>query len=189
MTGINKSTKQRNTTELPTTLDAEEMILENWSREQIKNSMWIPLLVIVILLCITVGLGVFYFKAFRIYNNAMSPTLQEGHYAITRTASSYQHGDIIAFMYGNKVMIKRVIGLPGDQISMDGDGNVWLNNIPQEENYLANKTYGTCDLVFPYQVPEQKVFVMNDNRLESPDSRNASFGCISMDCILGKLIF
>lgn len=123
-----------------------------------------------------------------IYGNSMSPTLGAGDIVLTVKSKDLEPGDIIAFYYNNKILVKRVIASAGDWIDMDNEGNVYVNNELLEEPYLVEKAYGNCDLEFPYQVPESRVFVMGDHRSTSVDSRNTAIGCIPEEEIVGKLI-
>lgn len=99
-----------------------------------------------------------------------------------------QRGDLCAFYYSNKVLIKRVIGLPGDYIEMDAQGNIFVNGEVLEEPYLTQKAFGECDIEFPYQVPESQYFVLGDQRETSIDSRSTVIGCVPYDQMVGKLI-
>lgn len=134
-------------------------------------------------------IAVFVFPVLRIYGSSMSPTLDEGQYVVSVKGQSFETGDIIAFYYNNKVLVKRVIANPGDWVNMDQDGNVYVNNVYIEEPYLVEKAFGECDIVLPYQVPENKVFVMGDYRSTSIDSRNTSVGCVAQEQVVGKIIF
>ena len=97
-------------------------------------------------------------------------------------------GDLCAFYYSNKILIKRVIATPGDYIWMEADGTVYLNGEPLDEPYISSKALGECDVEFPYQVTENNYFVMGDQRETSIDSRSSVIGCVSEDQIIGKII-
>ena len=125
----------------------------------------------------------------RIYGSSMAPTLVNGNLVAAIRNGNYERGDVIAFYYSNKILVKRVIGLPGEWIDVDEAGNVSINGEPLDEPYLVEKALGECDVEFPYQVPEERYFVMGDNRSVSSDSRNSQVGCVPEEQILGKLIF
>ena len=94
---------------------------------------------------------------------------------------------MIAFYYNDNVLIKRVIAFENDIVNIDDEGNVYVNNIKLDEDYVENLSYGNCDIEFPYQVPENSLFVLGDNREISIDSRNRSLGVINLDRIIGKI--
>ena len=125
----------------------------------------------------------------QIYGSSMTPSLRDGEIVLSVKDVSPETGEIIAFYYNNKVLVKRVIGGPGDWIDIDEDGNVSLNGQPLEEPYLEEKALGDCTISLPYQVPEGKVFVLGDHRSVSVDSRNKAVGCIAEDQIVGKIVF
>lgn len=98
-------------------------------------------------------------------------------------------GDVIAFYYGNKVLVKRYIAGPGQWVNIDEDGSVFIDESLLVEPYLSEKSLGICDIELPYQVPEEAYFLMGDKRSTSVDSRHTSVGCISQDQIVGKIVF
>ncbi len=123
----------------------------------------------------------------RIYGTSMAPTLQDGEVICCIKTSDFQTGDIVAFYYNNKLLVKRVIGHAGDWIHIDEGGNVYVNEVLLEEPYLADKALGDGDLELPYQVPDGKLFVLGDHRSTSVDSRHTTVGCISQEQIVGKI--
>lgn len=125
----------------------------------------------------------------QIYGNSMTPTLQDGEILFTVKTSELEPGDIVAFYYNNKILVKRVIAGPGDWVNMDEDGTVYVNGTALEEPYLAEKAVGDTDIELPYQVPDGKIFVMGDHRSTSVDSRNTAVGCVAQEQIVGKIIF
>jgi signal peptidase I len=96
---------------------------------------------------------------------------------------------LCGFSYSNKILIKRVIGLPGDVIVIDSEGTVFLNGEPLAEPYISEKGLGECDLEFPYEVPEETYFLMGDHRSTSIDSRSSVIGSVKRDQIVGKIFF
>lgn len=125
----------------------------------------------------------------RIYSDSMTPTLVEGDIVVSVKTGDLEPGDVIAFYYNNKILVKRVIAGPGDWVDMDEDGTVYVNGEPLDEPYLKEKAFGECDIQLPYQVPESRFFVMGDHRSVSIDSRSTTIGCIAQEHIVGKLIF
>ena len=126
----------------------------------------------------------------QIYGSSMTPTLQDGEIVFSMKTSQLEQGDIVAFYYNNKILVKRVIARPGDWVDISPEtGNVSVNGIPLDEPYVQEKAYGDADIELPYQVPEGKVFVMGDHRATSVDSRHAVVGCVAEEQIVGKIIF
>ena len=82
----------------------------------------------------------------QIYGNSMTPTLQNGDVVFSVKTSQPKTGDIVAFYYNNKILVKRVICGPGDWIDIDEDGTVYVNNEPLDEPYLQEKALGDCNL-------------------------------------------
>ena len=124
----------------------------------------------------------------QIYGNSMSPTLIEGDILVSLKSDSFNTGDVVAFYYNNRILVKRVIAGPGDWVDIDRDGNVYVNEELIEEPYLVEKAFGICDLELPYQVPDGKCFVMGDHRATSIDSRNTAVGCISDSVVVGRIV-
>lgn len=124
----------------------------------------------------------------RIYGASMSPTLKEGETVVSVKNGNYEAGDVIAFYYGNKLLVKRYIAGPGSWVDIQEDGTVTVDGVSLDEPYLKEKAYGYCDLTLPYQVPEGKYFLMGDQRATSVDSRHSSVGCIAEEAIVGKIV-
>ena len=125
----------------------------------------------------------------QIYGNSMTPTLKDGEILYTVKSSDLKVGDIVAFYYNNKILVKRMICSAGDWIDIDEDGTVYVNDKELEEPYLVEKALGDCNIELPYQVPDGKIFVMGDRRSTSVDSRNTAVGCVAWEQIVGKIIF
>lgn len=116
------------------------------------------------------------------------PTLNNDELIICNKRSNFKSGDIVAFYFNNKILLKRVIGTAGDVIDISEDGTVYVNGVILDEPYLSEKAFGECDIELPYQVPDNRVFVMGDHRSVSIDSRSSSVGCIADEYIIGKVI-
>ena len=138
---------------------------------------------------IAVLVATLWMPVLQIYGSSMSPTLQDGEIIFTVKTSDFNPGDIAAFYYNNKILVKRIICGPGDWINIDEDGTVYVNDIRLEEPYLTEKALGECNIELPYQVPDGRYFVMGDHRSTSVDSRSTAVGCVAGEQIVGKIIF
>lgn len=125
----------------------------------------------------------------RVYGNSMTPALNAGDLVLSERTSNFSPGDIVAFYYNNRVLVKRVIAGPGDWVDIHDDGTVFVNGNELDEPYITEKSLGETDLDYPYQVPEDRWFVLGDHRDVSVDSRKKAIGSIAEEQILGKLIF
>ena len=125
----------------------------------------------------------------RIYGSSMTPTMADGDIVVSVKGGSFTRGDIIAFWFNNKILVKRVIANPGEWVDIDAEGNVSINGEPLDEPYLTEKALGECDIELPYQVPDGRLFVMGDHRSTSSDSRSSAVGCVAVEQIVGKLVF
>ena len=123
------------------------------------------------------------------YGNSMAPTLNNGEIIFSVKTAEFEPGDIVAFYFNNKILIKRVIAGPGDWVNMAEDGTVSVNGEVLEEPYLTETAYGDTDIELPYQVPDGKIFVMGDHRATSVDSRNTAVGCVAQEQVVGKILF
>lgn len=120
---------------------------------------------------------------------SMEPTLIDGQFVVAVKNDAFEPGDITAFYYNNKILIKRVIASAGDWVDIDKAGNVFVNGALLDEPYLTEKSLGECNIELPYQVPDGRVFVMGDDRAVSLDSRTVAVGCISKEQVLGEVVF
>lgn len=145
--------------------------------------------ILIVVAALAVLVATLWMPVLRIYGNSMVPTLEDGQIVISVKSRSYQSGDIVAFYYGNKLLIKRYIAGPSDWVDVDEDGNVFVNQKELSEPYIQKKAYGETNIKLPYQVPDERYFVMGDNRDVSIDSRNTSVGCVSSEQMVGQVVF
>lgn len=120
---------------------------------------------------------------------SMAPTLVDGQFVVAVKESEFQPGDITAFYYNNKILVKRVIASAGDWVNISENGDVYVNGVLLEEPYIKEKSLGECNIELPYQVPDGKVFVMGDDRAVSLDSRTTAVGPVSKEQVLGRVVF
>ena len=125
----------------------------------------------------------------QIYGSSMTPTLHDGEILFSVKTSDFEKGDVIAFYYNNKILVKRFIAGAGEWVDIDGDGTISINGEVLEEPYVEEKALGDCNIELPYQVPDGRIFVIGDHRSTSVDSRNTAVGCVAQEQIVGKIIF
>ena len=142
----------------------------------------------IVVAAIAVLVSMLFLPVLRVTGTSMTPTLQNDELVVCRKRGTFQSGDIIAFYFNNKILLKRVIGVAGDIIDIDDSGTVYVNGEALEEPYLNEKALGECDIELPYQVPDERVFVMGDHRSTSVDSRSTAVGCVAEEAVVGKVI-
>ena len=145
--------------------------------------------VLVVVAAVAVLITTLFLPILQISGDSMYPTLTHNEIVVLLKTRDYQRGDLIGFYYQGKILLKRVIALPEDEVVIDSDGNVYVNAQLLEEPYVTDKSLGDCDLEFPYKVPGTGYFVMGDRRSNSVDSRNSMVGTVSQDDIIGKVFF
>ena len=174
---------------LPTTVQLEKELKREENRRTYNRVLWNTVYTLITVAAIAILVAVLLLPVLRIYGTSMNPTLTEGDVVISLKGSKFETGDVIAFYYNNKILVKRVIASAGDWVDIDKDGNVYVNNQLIDEPYLTqdDKALGECNITLPYQVPESRIFVMGDNRATSVDSRNTAVGCVAEEQIVGKI--
>lgn len=145
--------------------------------------------VLVVVAAAAVLVATLWMPVLRIYGTSMSPTLTDGQIVVTLKGSKFEPGELVAFYYGNKLPIKRVIAGPADWVDLDESGSVFVNGDLLDEPYLTAKAFGETNIELPYQVPDGRYFVMGDNRATSVDSRTTALGCVADDQIVGRVVF
>ncbi|MCD8088384.1 MAG: signal peptidase I [Oscillospiraceae bacterium] len=143
---------------------------------------------LIVVAAVAVLIATMFLPVLQVSGTSMEPTLSDGDVIVLVKNGDFETGDLVGFYYQNKLLLKRVIGGPGDIIDIDEEGNVTVNGELLDEPYLTEKSLGETDLTYPYQVPESRYFVMGDNRATSIDSRSSAIGCIEADQIVGKVI-
>lgn len=143
--------------------------------------------VLLVVAAVAVLITTLFLPILQISGDSMSPTLEHNEIVVLLKTKKFERGDLIGFYYQGKILLKRVIAVPEDEVAIDADGNVYVNGELLEEPYATDKVLGDCDLEFPYKVPGTSYFVLGDRRSNSVDSRNSVVGAISRDDIIGKV--
>lgn len=183
------NTEDENNSELPPVeqVAAERTKLDNKAKfRRILKSTVSALLVAA---AIAVLISMLFLPVIQVSGDSMMPTLNNGDIILLVKTKHFCTGELCCVSWQNKLLLKRVIGLPGDNIDIDEKGNVYLNGEPLDEPYVTNKALGECDIDLPYTVPEGKLFVMGDQRETSVDSRSTAVGCVDYDQMVGRYLF
>ena len=143
----------------------------------------------IVVAAVSVLIATIWMPVLQIYGTSMKPTLEEGDIVVSLKGSDFESGDLIAFYFGNKILVKRCIAGPGQWVDIDEEGFVYVDGKLIDEPYLKEKALGDCNIKLPYQVPASRYFCMGDHRSTSVDSRNTAVGCVSEEQIVGKIVF
>lgn len=143
---------------------------------------------LIVVAAVAVLISMLFLPVLRVTGTSMAPTFMNDELVICNKRGNFKSGDVVAFYFNNKILLKRVIGTAGDVIDIKEDGTVYLNGEVLDEPYINEKALGECDIKLPYQVPDNRIFVMGDHRSTSIDSRSTSVGCIADEYIIGKVI-
>lgn len=122
-----------------------------------------------------------------ISGDSMYPTYQDGDVVLFyRLAKNYQTSDIVLVQEeGATTYIKRIIGMPGEEVDIEeGAGTVLINALQIEESYAVGRTLKKPGIKYPVDLKDDEYFILGDNREDSMDSRN--FGAITKKQIKGK---
>ena len=143
-------------------------------------------LLLAVLLIFT--LFTYIFSIVRYYGDGMTPTLKDRDLLVLVKTDNIKEGDIVAFYYNNKVLVRRVVCTEGKAVTLNESGKLYIDNSPKSEPYITDPSIGQCNITFPYTVPPDCFFVLGDNREIAMDSRLSEIGAISKDRIIGKVI-
>lgn len=167
---------------------SSEMRRINYRRSYAKT-LYTTISSLIVVAAVAVLVSMLFLPVLRVTGTSMTPTFLNDELLICSKRSDFESGDVVAFYFNNKILLKRVIGTAGDIIDIADDGTVYLNGEVLDEPYINEKAFGECDIKLPYQVPDNRIFVMGDHRSVSIDSRSTSVGCIADEYIIGKVIF
>jgi len=175
---------------VPPTLD---QLRRELKRERYRRSYGMTLrstiFSLVCVAAVAVLVATLYLPVLQTYGTSMSPTLDDGDIVVSLKTGQLETGDVVAFYYNNRILVKRVIAGSGDWVDIREDGAVFVNGEELDEPYVSEQSKGSCNIDLPYQVPDGRWFVMGDHRAVSVDSRDRAVGCVSEEQIVGRLTY
>lgn len=186
---MKKSEKRASAAPAPTVAQLEQELKRETYRRRYNRVLRSTIYTLITVAAVAVLVATLFLPVLRIYGTSMTPTTTDGDIVVSVKGGSFERGDIIAFWFNNKILVKRVIAQAGEWVDIDEAGNVSINGEPLDEPYLTEKALGECDIELPYQVPDGRLFVMGDHRSTSSDSRSSAVGCVAEEQIVGKLVF
>ena len=183
--------KKINITEitLPTAKQLETEILREKYNQKYRQVLKSTVYSLVVVAAVAVLIATLAFPVLQISGSSMEPTLNDEEIVVLLKTTNMKKDELCCFSYQNKLLIKRVIGLPGDKINIDTNGNVFVNDELIDEPYVTDKALGECDVIFPCYVSDNHYFVLGDHRSTSIDSRSSVIGLVSEEFIVGKIFF
>ncbi len=183
------SRRNRRQVSLPSPEQVSRAYQQDQYRKRYKRAFISTLSVLAVIAAVAVLVSTLFLPVIQVSGNSMEPTLSDGDVLVLLKSKHYERSQLCCISWQNKMLLKRIIGLPGDVVSIDTEGNVTVNGALLDEPYVSDKTLGECDVTFPCQVPEGKVFVLGDHRSTSIDSRSSEIGCVDQDQIVGFVLF
>lgn len=183
------SRRNRRQVSLPSPEQVSRAYQQDQYRKRYKRAFISTLSVLAVIAAVAVLVSTLFLPVIQVSGNSMEPTLSDGDVLVLLKSRHYERSQLCCISWQNKMLLKRIIGLPGDVVSIDTEGNVSVNGALLDEPYVSDKTLGECDVTFPCQVPEGKVFVLGDHRSTSIDSRSSEIGCVDQDQIVGFVLF
>ena len=180
--------------ELPSSKQLEEELYRTRYRQRYRRVLRSTVYTLITVAAVAVLVATLLMPVLQVYGSSMSPTLTDRDIVLSLKQTDFESGDVVAFYYNNKILVKRVIAQSGEWVDITENGDVYVGKTSNDmhlldEPYLEEKALGNYDIEFPYQVPESRVFVMGDNRSISVDSRSSAVGCVAEEQLVGKLVF
>lgn len=171
-------------------VEAKEEQPSNQKSNKDEILSWVKMIVSAFLIAIV--LRSFVFQMALVNQISMNPTLYEGQMLVISKIDYFvgnpQRGDIVVLKdeAENKLLIKRVIGLPGEEIQLQ-NGKVYINSKELEPDYTSFPTFALTQEA--WTLPQGEYFVLGDNREHSRDSRSGDVGLVQRKNIIGKAVF
>ena len=174
--------------ERPTAAQLKNEIKHLKAKKEVQKSVKAAIGILMVSAATAVLICMLWLPIYVIQQGSMEPTLWDGDYVIFMSGREIRRGDIIAFHYNNQTLIKRVIATGGEEVNITSDGIIIIDGEELEEPYVNRRYLDENSIKLPYVVPDEKYFVVGDNRLLSADSRMEVIGAVAQEQISGKAI-
>lgn len=181
--------KRKQNHQVPTAIELRQELNRVRYKQRFRSVLKSTIYTLITVAAVSVLVATLLLPVLQIYGNSMTPTLENGEIVFSLKTSDFQQGDVIAFYYNNKILVKRVIAGPADWVDIKSDGTTYVNGECLDEPYVSELAFGDTNIELPYQVPDGRIFVMGDHRSTSVDSRNTAVGCVAQEQVVGKIIF
>ena len=168
MSSADKDAKKKSTVTRPPLKELEGELKRERYKTRYRRVLRSTVFTLITVAAVAILVATLWMPVLQIYGASMTPTLTDGDIVISRKVRNLKQGD---------------------WVDIDEDGNVYVNNELLDEPYVYEKAMGECNIELPYQVPENRIFVLGDHRSVSIDSRSTSVGCVAEDQIVGELVF
>ena len=112
--------------------------------------------ILTVVTAIAVLVSTIFFPVIQVSGSSMEPSLNDGDIIVLIKSNKCSYGELCYISWQNKLLLKRIIGLPGDSILIDEIRNVFVNDKLLDEPYVKDKSLGICEIKFPYEVPDNK---------------------------------
>ena len=180
--------KPGETNALPDLKEIESEMSQVRSKSKYRQALKGTFGTFVVVAALAVIIAFLFLPVLRITNgHNMEPGMQPGDMVVLLKTNDVKTGEVCAFYFNNKLLLRRIIAGEGDKVEIDELGYVKVNGeFLEEDGYISEHALGQCDLDFPFYVPTGHLFVMGDNRDYALDSRATNFGCIAQEEIYGK---
>ena len=161
------SKKSKSFGSIPTAEQIENEILREKYNRKYKQVLRSTMYSLIVVAAVAVLIATLALPVLQISGSSMEPTLNDEEIVVLLKTTNLKREELCCFSYQNKLLIKRVIGLPGDKINIDENGTVYVNDILLDEPYVTDKALGECGITFPCYVTDNHYFLLGDYRSTS----------------------
>ncbi len=181
--------KKKKEFQFPTAKQIESEISREKYNQKYRKVLTSTLSSLVVIAAIAVLIATLALPVLQIEGSSMEPTLNDDEIVVLIKTDNLKRGQLCCFSYQNKFLIKRIIGIPGDTVSIDENGYVFINGEAIPEPYILDRALGECDVTFPVTVTDNHYFILGDHRSTSIDSRSSVVGLVDSEQIVGRIFF